>query len=190
MHPVDCPDCLCIETYSKNFVGFHYVPNAVLYDLVLCIQSEWPPGITGISQTVYSVISDYDIDIEGMRILKAKDITDGHRFVQLKGNPWSQIQDEEMWGLGDMANSDEEDSGNAENLMLGLIACLARGQFKLQISINMDRETRVFFFIKDPDGCKEIRVPTFCGVGLGEKNGLYVYQPTITRTKKSFFKSR
>lgn len=53
----------------------------------------------------------------------------------------------------------------------------------------MDSKTRVFFFIKDKE-TKEVRLPTFCGVGLGDKNSLYVYQPTITRTQTSFFRSR
>ena len=53
----------------------------------------------------------------------------------------------------------------------------------------MDRSTKVFFFIKD-SGLREVRVPAFCGGGLGEKNGMYVYRPTITRTKTSFFRSR
>ena len=59
----------------------------------------------------------------------------------------------------------------------------------LQVSLQMDRSTKVFFFIKD-SGLREVRVPAFCGGGLGEKNGMYVYRPTITRTKTSFFRSR
>ena len=100
--------------------------------------------------------------------------------MQLKGNPWS---------IGE-EGADLEDALCAENLTLSLIACLARAQFKLQISINMDKGTRVYFFIKDPHGCREVRLPTFCAVGLGEKDGLYVYRPTITRTQTSFFRSR
>ncbi len=53
----------------------------------------------------------------------------------------------------------------------------------------MDSATTVFFFIRD-HGSRDVRLPTFCGVGLGEKNGLYVYRPTITRTQTSFFRSR
>ena len=40
------------------------------------------------------------------------------------------------------------DLEDAENLTLSLVACLARAQFKLQISINMDKSTRVYFFIR------------------------------------------
>ena len=58
-----------------------------------------------------------------------------------------------------------------------------------KIPTQMDTTTTVFFFIRDAS-LKEVRLPTFCGVGLGEKNGMYVYKPTITRTKTSFFRSR
>ena len=95
------------------------------------------------------------------------------------GSPWSQSEE----------GADLEDAICAENLTLSLIACLARAQYKLQIPINMNSKTRVFFFIKDKEN-REVRLPTFCGVGLGDKNSLYVYQPTITRTQTSFFRSR
>lgn len=100
--------------------------------------------------------------------------------MKLNGSPWSQNEE----------GADLEDAICGENLIISIVATLAKAQFKLQISINMDTNTRVFFFIKDPNGCREVRLPTFCGVGLGEKDGLYVYQPTITRTKTSFFRSR
>ena len=97
----------------------------------------------------------------------------------LKGSPWSQSEE----------GADLEDAICAENLTLSLIACLARAQYKLQISINMDTKTRVFFFIKDKE-TREVRLPTFCGVGLGPQGGLYEYQPIITRNQKSFLNSR
>ena len=52
-------ECLCLETYGSNLLGFHDVPNTVLHDLVTCAEREWGPGIAGISQGIYSVISDY-----------------------------------------------------------------------------------------------------------------------------------
>ena len=104
--------------------------------------------------------------------------------MALKGSPWAATSDDSGVTPG---GGDLED---AENLFLGLVACLARAAFKLHISLNIDRSTRVFFFIRDPDGCREVRLPTFCGVGLGEKDGLYVYRPTITRRQTSFFRSR
>ena len=97
----------------------------------------------------------------------------------LKGSPWSLSEE----------GVELEDAISAENLTVCLVACLARAQYKLQISINMDKKTRVYFFIKDKEN-REVRLPTFTGVGLGDKNSLYVYQPTITRNQKSFFHSR
>ena len=52
-------ECLCLETYGSNLLGFHDVPNTVLHDLVTCAEREWGPGLAGISQGIYSVISDY-----------------------------------------------------------------------------------------------------------------------------------
>ena len=174
-------DCLCLETYGKNSLGFHEVPNTILYDLVQCVQHDWSPGLVGISPAIWSVISDYSVDSD-FPVLPVHNSSvgiNGRRYLVLKGSPWS--QDEE--------GADLEDAICAENLTISIIACLARHHYKLQISINMDESTRVFFFIKDM-GSREVRLPTFCGVGLGEKNGLYVYRPTITRTQTSFFRSR
>ena len=95
-------------------------------------------------------------------------MTDDRRYLQLKGSPWSQSEEGE----------DLEDAICAENLTLSLIACLAKSQYKLQISINMDSKTRVFFFIKDKE-TKEIRhVPI---IRIGKK--LAVWDP---RRLKSF----
>ena len=151
------------------------MPNALLLDLVQCVISDWQPGFKGISEAVHSVISDYCVDLPVI----SGNTMDDRRYMTLKGSPWSQSEE----------GADLEDAICAENLTLSLIACLARAQYKLQISINMDAKTRVFFFIKDKEN-REVRLPTFCGVGLGDKNSLYVYQPTITRNQKSFFNSR
>ena len=168
-------ECLCIETYGDNVLGFHEVPNILLYDLVRCVQQEWLPGLYGISNAVSSVISDYAVDTD-FEVLPG-DVVGDRRFIKLKGLPWSK------------GDEDMEDAICAENLVISIVACLARSQYKLQISIQMDPTTTVFFFIKD-SGSRDVRLPTFCGVGLGEKNGLYVYRPTITRTATSFFRSR
>ena len=63
-NPYDSPanlpeDALCLETYGKHYLGFHCVPNTVLFDLVQTVLAEWQHGIHGISQAVSSVISDY-----------------------------------------------------------------------------------------------------------------------------------
>ena len=122
-----------------------------------------------------SVISDYTSTEE--RVLPGE--WNDRRFIRLNGLPWSKGEE----------GADLEDAICAENLVISIVACLARAQYKLQISIQMDASTTVFFFIKDT-GARDVRLPTFCGVGRGEKNGLYVYRPMLTRTKTSFFRSR
>jgi len=172
---VERHDCLCLETCGENYLGFHDVPNALLLDLVQCVISDWQPGFKGISEAVHSVISDYCVELPVI----SGNVVDDRRFMLLKGSPWSLSEE----------GADLEDAISAENLTVCLVACLARAQYKLQISINMDTKTRVYFFIKDKEN-REVRLPTFTGVGLGDKNSLYVYQPTITRNQKSFFHSR
>ena len=49
---VERHDCLCLETYSENFLGFHDVPNTLLLDLVQCMSSDWQPGLTGMYSRV------------------------------------------------------------------------------------------------------------------------------------------
>ena len=58
------------------------------------------------------------------------------------------------------------DLEDAENLTLSLVACLARAQFKLQISINMDKSTRVYFFIRS------VQFPTESLSKISYKGGL------------------
>lgn len=65
------------------------------------------------------------------------ELTD-RRFLKLHGRPWSQGEE----------GADLEDAICAENLVLGIVACLARAQYKLQMSLQMDRATTVFFFIR------------------------------------------
>ena len=45
---VERHDCLCLETFNENFLGFHDVPNTLLLDLVQCVTSDWQPGLIGI----------------------------------------------------------------------------------------------------------------------------------------------
>ncbi len=175
---VERHDCLCLETVGENYLGFHDVPNALLLDLVQCVMSDWNPGLKGISEAVYSVISDYSVAGAELPVIPGS-VRDERKYLQLKGSPWSHSEE----------GADLEDAISAENLTLSLIACLARAQYKLQISINMDTKTRVFFFIKDKEN-REVRLPTFTGVGLGNKNSLYIHETYITRTKTSFFRAR
>ena len=102
--------------------------------------------------------------------------------MKLNGHPWSASAQE---------GRDLEDTICAENLELSIIACLSRHQYKLSMAINMDSNSRVFFFIRDTadsTGHGEVRIPTF-GVGLGEKDGMSVYRPMVTRSKSSFFRA-
>lgn len=172
-------ECLCLETSGQNVLGFHEVPNMVLLDLVQCVRHEWQSGIQGMSSAVSSVISDYVPPDQLPPVLPDLPTLDDRRFIRLRGRPWSKGEE----------GAELEDAICAENLVISIVACLARAQYKLQISIQMDMTTTLFFFIKDPS-CKDVRLPTFCGVGLGEKDGLYVYKPTIVRTKTSFFRNR
>ena len=80
---VERHDCLCLETYSDNYLGFHDVPNALLLDLVTCVTSDWAPGLIGISAAIYSVISDYSVDSE-MPVLSGT-VVDERRYLQLRG---------------------------------------------------------------------------------------------------------
>ena len=48
--------CLCLQTYRDSYLICHNVSNTVLYDVVTSIQDQWPPGITGVSMGVASVI--------------------------------------------------------------------------------------------------------------------------------------
>ena len=159
---------LCTLVTLRNFVHFSHILFNFFFFCLLKL---------GISAAVYSVISDY-CSMDSQYPVLSGSMTDDRRYLQLKGSPWSQSEEGE----------DLEDAICAENLTLSLIACLAKSQYKLQISINMDSKTRVFFFIKDKE-TKEIRLPSV-GVGLGDKNSLYVHPTTITRTQTSFFRSR
>ncbi len=38
MMQLEHKECLCLETYGKNVLGFHDVPNTLLMDLVQCVQ--------------------------------------------------------------------------------------------------------------------------------------------------------
>ena len=84
-------ECLCIETYGDNILGFHDVPNIMLYDLVRCVQQEWAPGIRGISNAVSSVISDYAVDMD-FAVLPG-DVIGDRRFLKLHGLPWSKADE-------------------------------------------------------------------------------------------------
>ena len=72
---------------------------------------------------------------------------------------------------------------------ISIIACLAQEGYKLSMVINMNTTSRVFFFIKDQEDSKEVRVLDMAGAGLGSKDTLSIYRPIVSRSKSSFFRS-
>lgn len=172
-------NCLCLETYKSNYLGFHDVTNTVLYEVVNTIQQEWQPGIKGVSMAVSSVISDYTTTMPS--VLPGHPEVQEAKYLQLEGSPWSPENQE---------GRDFEESQKAEKLQLSIIACLSREGYKMSMAINMDTTSRVFFFIRDREESKgEVRIPNMAAVGLGEKDTLAVYRPMIVRSKSSFFRT-
>jgi len=195
--------CLCLETYRDNYLGFHDVSNTVLYNLVDTVQQDWRRGIRGVSMAVSSVISDYTRT--SFRVLPSggqADIQEA-KYIQLNGRPWG-ADDENDDDDDDGGGDDDAVSGSAssrtkakERLQMAIIACLMREHYTLSMTINMDATSRVYFFIRDPDGDAsgrrrqtEVRVPNMAaGAGLGEKDTLSVYRPILVRSKSSFLRS-
>ena len=76
-------ECLCLETYGKYYLGFHEVPNSVLFDLVQCVLSEWLPGVAGISGPISSVVSDYSVEMMNLPVLHNNNVLDSRRYDYL-----------------------------------------------------------------------------------------------------------
>ena len=164
--------CLSIEIYRSNIIGFHNVSNPLLLDLVTTIQKEWSPGIRGVSMGVASVITDYTANMPP--VLTSHPHLREERYLQLEGRPWEANQEQ----------------GATENLQLAIIACLTREGYKLSMDINMEADSRVYFFIRDAEEqTGEVRIPNMTGAGLGEKDTLSVYRPMIVRSRSSFFRN-
>ena len=164
--------CLSIEIYRSNIIGFHNVSNPLLLDLVTTIQKEWSPGIRGVSMGVASVITDYTTNMPP--VLTSHPELSEERYLQLVGQPWKGNQDQ----------------GATENLQLAIIAGLTKEGYKLSMDINMEAESRVYFFIRDTEEqTGEVRIPNMTGAGLGEKDTLSVYRPMIVRSRSSFFRN-
>merc|ERR1719367_2010506 len=161
--------CLCLEIFQSNYLGFHDASNTVLHELVTTIQKEWSPGIRGVSMGVASVITDYTANMPP--VLTSHPHLREERYLQLEGRPWEGSQDQ----------------GATENLQLAIIACLTREGYKLSMDINMEAQSRVFFFIRDTEEqTGEVRIPNMTGAGLGEKDTLSVYSPMVIRSRMSF----
>ena len=78
-----------------------------------------------------------------------------------------------------------------ERLYKGLVACLTKEEYKLGMDVHLDRDSRIFFFMKTCEGrlTREVRLPGMVGAGLGEKESLAVYKPMLKRQKSSFLRS-
>ena len=78
-----------------------------------------------------------------------------------------------------------------ERLYKGLVACLTKAEYRLGLDVHLDRDSRIFFFMKTSEGrlTREIRLPGMVGAGLGEKESLAVYKPMLKRQKSSFLRS-
>ena len=164
--------CLSIEIYRSNIIGFHNVSNPLLLDLVTTIQKEWSPGIRGVSMGVASVITDYTSNMPP--VLTSHPHLREERYLQLEGRPWEGNQEQ----------------GATENLQLAIIACLTREGYKLSMDINMEADSRVYFFIRDAEEqTGEVRIPNMTGAGLGGKGNLDVYRPPLVRSKSSFLRN-
>ena len=164
--------CLSIEIYRSNIIGFHNVSNPLLLDLVTTIQKEWSPGIRGVSMGVASVITDYTTNMPP--VLTSHPHLREERYLQLEGRPWEGNQEQ----------------GATENLQLAIIACLTREGYKLSMDINMEADSRVYFFIRDSEEqTGEVRIPNMTGAGLGGKGNLDVYRPPLVRSKSSFLRN-
>jgi len=158
--------CLCLEIYGSNYLGFHEVSNTVLHDLVTSIQTDHRDGVTGVSVSVASVISDYARDMPPVIQTTSKMVNE--KFIRIGGNPWI---------------SDDVDI--CESLQMSIIACLTRNGYKLSLDINMDHTSRVFFFIKDSDNnANEVLIPDMSKMEMGGAS-----RPVVIRSKSSFFRN-
>ena len=106
--------------------------------------------------------------------------TKNDKFLQLRG-VMTESQEE-----GDLVHHQLE-----ESLYKALVACLTKEQYKLGMDVNLDSDSRIFFFMKTSDGREEseVRLPGMVGAGLGEKDSLAVYRPMLKRQKSSFLRS-
>ena len=55
---------------------------------------------------------------------------------------------------------------SSERITIGVIAVLAGSGYKLSMPINIDQDTRVYFFIKDPEEQSDCYKVTILGRGI------------------------
>lgn len=131
----------------------------------------------GVSDGILSVIADYCHPSPTLLSGYSLEIQQ-NKFLKLAPVQVGPHQDEELIK-----------HQNEENLYRGIVACLAKFGFKLGMDVNFDAESRIFFFMKNGDANKEIKLPNMLGAGLGEKESLAIYRPLLKRQKSSFLRS-
>ena len=107
LDPLSDHSCLCLETFGSNYLGFHNISNTTLHEIVTSIQTEWPPGILGVSSGVSSVISDYIVTLPPTLATDSSLLN--QKYIQLQGDPWTR-----------------EDARLTHHLQMCLIACLLK----------------------------------------------------------------
>lgn len=151
-------ECLCVETFSNNCLGFHNTPNTLLHELVTQLQEM--RVVEGVSSGIASVISDYTNNMPP--VFNSLSLGQLRKVVRLIGDPWTDIE-------------------VCEKITIKIIAVLAGSGYKLSMPINIDADTRVYFFIRDPEEQSDcIKIPTLSKGGNS-------YQPMLIKSKASVY---
>lgn len=86
--------------------------------------------VEGVSSGIASVISDYTREMPP--VVDSSGLGQLRKVVMLVGEPWADME-------------------VCERITLKMIAVLAGAGYKLSMPINIDTDTRVYFFIRDPE---------------------------------------
>ena len=86
--------------------------------------------VEGVSSGIASVISDYTNNMPP--VFNSLSLGQLRKVVRLIGDPWTDIE-------------------VCEKITIKIIAVLAGSGYKLSMPINIDADTRVYFFIRDPE---------------------------------------
>ena len=160
--------CLCLKACGSNLLGFQNVSNTTLHNLVSTIQDDYSGGVEGVSMGVASIIRDYTDNLP--KIMRESGQLVQHKYIQLGGHPWT-------------AN----DTILSEDILMSIVSCLMKEDYHLTMDINIDSNSRVFFFVKNTEAhFEEIRIPTMAGAGFGRKETLSVCRPLVIRSKLAF----
>merc|ERR1711915_556509 len=108
--------------------------------------TNWTNGVEGVSVAVSSVIADYstirhdildDEDLVGIGLSK---------YIKMGGVPWKEDAD------------NEKKQKATKKLETALIACLAEEGYKLSMVINVEKSSKVFFFLRSRDIVQQVNV--------------------------------